>query len=76
MNAAKLLKIAITGAQETCEACGRGFTCGPLVTGCWCSRVKLSEATRAGLRRQYRACLCPGCLQQAESSQAQSRNSS
>ena len=46
-----------------CEACGRGFTCGATLTGCWCSEIKLSDETRAQLRSRYSGCLCRQCLE-------------
>ena len=46
-----------------CEACGDHFKCGATVTGCWCSEVKLSSATRADLRQRYTNCLCRSCLE-------------
>ena len=48
-----------------CEACGEPFVCGASLTGCWCMEIKVSEATRAELRGQYRRCLCRACLERA-----------
>jgi hypothetical protein len=49
--------------QSTCEACGAAFTCGATLAGCWCTEVKLSDETRAGLRTKYERCLCRECLE-------------
>jgi len=50
-------------APQPCEACGRPFTCGAHIMGCWCMEIKLDEAARAGLRSRYRRCLCRPCLE-------------
>ena len=50
----------------TCESCGQKFACELSLSGCWCSKVDISEATRAELRAKYKACLCPACLRQYE----------
>ena len=46
-----------------CQACGSEFSCGASLRGCWCSEIKLDEATRAGLSSRYRGCLCRECLE-------------
>jgi Cysteine-rich CWC len=48
---------------STCEACGNSFTCGARLSGCWCSEIKLSDATRAELKSRYSNCLCRDCLE-------------
>jgi hypothetical protein len=50
-------------APSACEACGRAFTCGATLAGCWCQEIKLSEEARAGLRARYERCLCRVCLE-------------
>ncbi len=45
-----------------CESCGSEFGCGAAVPGCWCTRMKLSDETRAGLSIKFESCLCPNCL--------------
>jgi Cysteine-rich CWC len=47
---------------ETCESCGREFSCGAKRQGCWCAELKLSDATRAQLAGRFRGCLCRACL--------------
>ncbi|MBI3670058.1 MAG: cysteine-rich CWC family protein [Acidobacteria bacterium] len=54
---------AEAGQTSRCESCGKPFTCGFSLRGCWCSEVKLSDAARANLRARYRNCLCHECLQ-------------
>jgi hypothetical protein len=49
--------------QQTCPACGRAFTCGVSLRGCWCAGVTLSDEQRAVLRQRYDLCLCPACLE-------------
>ncbi|HKP35555.1 MAG TPA: cysteine-rich CWC family protein [Pyrinomonadaceae bacterium] len=49
--------------EAKCEACGNEFLCGASLRGCWCSEIKLSDATRADLKSQYRDCLCRECLE-------------
>ena len=48
--------------SSACEACGEPFACELSATGCWCSDVKLTDATRAEIRAKYKHCLCPSCL--------------
>jgi hypothetical protein len=50
---------------QQCEACGEPFVCGATLLGCWCTEVKLSVDTRAGLRARYDRCLCRACLEKA-----------
>ncbi len=45
-----------------CESCGSEFGCGAAIAGCWCTRMKLSDETRAGLSIKFESCLCPNCL--------------
>ena len=48
---------------SVCAACGGEFSCGASLRGCWCSEVKVSDATRAELSSRYRGCLCRDCLE-------------
>ncbi|PYS37567.1 MAG: hypothetical protein DMF71_18340 [Acidobacteria bacterium] len=48
---------------SVCAACGAEFSCGASLRGCWCSEIKLDEATRAELGSRYRGCLCRECLE-------------
>jgi hypothetical protein len=67
---------------STCEACGKEFTCGATLAGCWCSEIKLSDEKRAELQALYSGCLCRDCLekfqkpakQAADGSQGQVRS--
>ena len=70
-----LVKIgdALAGAltrERTCEACGSEFTCGASLSGCWCSEVEVSDATRITLKSLYRDCLCRNCLEKASARDA------
>ncbi|MCB9384007.1 MAG: cysteine-rich CWC family protein [Bryobacterales bacterium] len=66
----KAVEWALQGAEQSCEACGSTFTCGPFLKGgCWCMREKVSAETRAALKAQYKRCLCPDCLRRAEAGQ-------
>lgn len=58
---------------RACEACGQPFVCGASLKGCWCFQVKLSAEVRAQLRARYKDCLCPACLQQAQSQSVESK---
>ncbi|MCU1265265.1 MAG: hypothetical protein JWM21_1583 [Acidobacteria bacterium] len=51
------------GGPRTCEACGKDFTCGASLAGCWCTELKLSDEARADLRSRYQNCLCRECLE-------------
>ena len=70
MNPKSLLAYVLPSLRpnQRCEACGEEFHCGASLTGCWCSEVKLSDATRAELRAKYRECLCRACLEKAAQS--------
>src|SRR5262249_55604692 len=46
----------------TCESCGQPFACEVALGGCWCSEIRLSEATRSMLREKFADCLCRDCL--------------
>jgi hypothetical protein len=50
------------GRPLTCESCGKEFSCGMSLRGCWCSEVQLSDDSRAELKKQFRDCLCRDCL--------------
>ncbi len=54
---------------STCEACGKEFSCGASLKGCWCSEVTLSDETRANLKATYHDCLCRECLEKAQPSE-------
>jgi hypothetical protein len=60
----KKLSNALLNRSSTCAACGNEFSCGVSLRGCWCSEIKLSEATRADLSSRFRGCLCRTCLEQ------------
>jgi len=49
--------------SPVCAACGAEFSCGASLRGCWCSEIKLDEATRVELSSRYRGCLCRECLE-------------
>jgi len=68
MKIGDIVRLAVGGRQLVCEACGSPFQCGPFLRGCWCSEVKLPEETRGDLRRRYKDCLCPACLDRARES--------
>lgn len=58
------LSIMTQCSQSVCERCGGPFTCGAQSAGCWCAEVKLSDEVLAGLREQYKGCLCRACLKE------------
>jgi hypothetical protein len=49
--------------QKYCPSCNAPFTCkvGD-IANCGCTRVKLSDETRAFLAKTHFDCLCPDCL--------------
>ncbi|HYJ47629.1 MAG TPA: cysteine-rich CWC family protein [Pyrinomonadaceae bacterium] len=65
MAVRKIVGLVLPQLREpaTCEACGSSFMCGATLAGCWCTEIKLSEATRAQLRSRYERCLCRACLE-------------
>jgi hypothetical protein len=48
----------------TCESCGQAFACELSLSGCWCSKVTLTDAARVQLRAKYSNCVCPTCLKE------------
>jgi hypothetical protein len=64
------LTLPVLRKTQACEGCGESFACEiSLGRGCWCGEIKLSDATRGGLRAKYKKCLCRTCLQKVESDQ-------
>jgi len=47
---------------ETCESCGREFSCGAEDRACWCAEAVLDPDRLAILREHFERCLCPDCL--------------
>jgi len=47
---------------QKCETCGKLFTCGASIFGCWCTKIKLSKETLKELQSNYKSCLCKNCL--------------
>ncbi len=45
-----------------CEWCGKEFSCGANTGKCWCFEVELKPETLAGLRDNFKNCLCGNCL--------------
>ncbi|MBI1354434.1 MAG: hypothetical protein GC160_08810 [Acidobacteria bacterium] len=60
----RILRHAVQGKRETCEACGESFECGPLL-GCWCGKESVPAEARRELQCNYSRCLCQGCLRAA-----------
>ena len=54
--------------QIRCAACGEDFGCGANAScessplDCWCSTIKVSEATLEEVQARYQGCLCRRCL--------------
>jgi hypothetical protein len=66
MGLGDILKKPVLQRHRRCERCGGEFACEIGLTGCWCTGVELSEATRKNMRRQYKDCLCGNCLEALE----------
>ena len=49
-----------------CGSCGQPFACELSLSGCWCSKVALTDAARAEIRASYSGCLCRTCLKHYE----------
>jgi hypothetical protein len=58
--------------ERVCESCGKEFSCGASLRGCWCSEVNLSDITRAELRGLYKDCLCRECLEKLSAKESTS----
>ena len=49
--------------MKICERCGKKFKCAAdRAKVCWCSTFRLSKATLAEIKSQYRDCLCRECV--------------
>jgi hypothetical protein len=59
---ARLVSPRLAGSLN-CEACGKEFSCGASLQGCWCSEIELSNEVRTELKTKYRDCLCRDCLE-------------
>jgi len=57
--------------KQTCPSCGRPFACELSLGGCWCSDMKLTDATRARLREEFSDCVCRECLTRHEQERGQ-----
>ena len=52
-------------ANDRCPRCGGGFHCGVNdAEPCTCTGLKLDAAMLAGLRAQFKGCLCLACLRE------------
>ena len=47
---------------QSCESCGREFSCGADESTCWCAEHTLGPERLAILREHFERCLCPDCL--------------
>jgi len=56
--------------ERVCESCGKEFSCGASLRGCWCSEVNLSDTTRTELRGLYKDCLCRECLEKVSAKES------
>ena len=56
--------------ERICESCGREFSCGASLRGCWCGEISLSDATRTKLQGLYKDCLCRACLEKISTGEA------
>ncbi len=60
-----MVKTALRGREQVCEACGESFTCGPALGPCWCFKEKVSAELREALKQKYGDCICQECLSRA-----------
>ena len=68
--------VSVGGEPETCESCGRTFSCGAKLSACWCAQVELTEDTRDELRGRFRGCLCRECLERNAAAPAREADAS
>ncbi|MDM4766584.1 cysteine-rich CWC family protein [Pelomonas sp. SE-A7] len=57
--------------NAACPRCGGPFHCGAADARCDCFDLKLDEALRSELARQYQGCLCLSCLRELKRQQAE-----
>lgn len=51
--------------NKSCPKCGAAFVCMHNdIAACQCASVKLSEASRAYIKKTYNNCLCVHCLRE------------
>lgn len=55
---------------DHCPRCGQPFHCGAGESRCDCFDLKLGEALRARLAREFSSCLCLACLRQLQAEEA------
>lgn len=46
---------------KKCSRCNRSFLCHNNAS-CWCNEYSISESVTAGLKKDYKDCLCAACL--------------
>jgi len=56
---------ALLTRDRVCESCGKEFSCGASLQGCWCSEINLGPEARADLKARFHDCLCRSCLEQS-----------
>jgi len=56
--------------DDRCPRCGQPFHCGAQEAHCDCFELKLGEALRQQLARQYSRCLCIACLRQLQAGES------
>jgi Cysteine-rich CWC len=54
--------LATVSRERVCEGCGKSFSCGASLRGCWCNEIELTDEARTQLRNSYSDCLCRECL--------------
>jgi len=59
------MKILLT-EKETCPRCGSKFVCGKSGK-CWCYEIDVPESVLDKIVKEYKSCLCPGCLKELSS---------
>ena len=64
MRTATAVTAVGSGSGSSCPQCGNTFGCGVALQSCWCHAVQLSTEALATLRARYDACLCPDCLRE------------
>ena len=58
-----------TALNSRCPRCGGEFHCGASEARCDCFEIKLDEAQRARLAREFSGCLCLRCLRELQAQQ-------
>lgn len=51
-----------SSSKIICESCGKEFSCGAKIGGCWCFEIEVTPEDLDELKKNFKNCLCVACL--------------